>query len=126
MSRVKRGTIHTKRRRNILKQAKGWRFGRSKKLRQAREGIYHAGEHAFTDRKKKKRDFRQLWQVKINAGTRAHDMSYSKFMHALKQAGIGLDRKMLAHIAEHNPEHFETIVKKVQSASKTTPKTPAA
>jgi len=94
--------------------AKGWRFGRSTKLRQAREGILHAGTHAFRNRKNKKRDFRQLWQIRINAIVREHGISYSTFMHSLKSSGIGLNRKMLSHIAENNPEHFEAIVKKTK------------
>jgi len=113
MSRVKRGTIAIKRRRNVLAQVKGYRFGRSKKERQAREAIAHAGAHAFAHRKDKKSDRRRLWQVKINATLREMNMSYSKFMGAMKKKGILLDRKVLADLAENHPTIFAKIVKSV-------------
>ena len=113
MSRVKRGTIAIKRRRNVLAQVKGYRFGRSKKERQAREAIVHAGAHAFAHRKDKKSDRRRLWQVKINATLREMNMSYSKFMGAMKKKGILLDRKVLADLAENHPTIFAKIVKSV-------------
>ncbi|HEY4715125.1 MAG TPA: 50S ribosomal protein L20 [Candidatus Paceibacterota bacterium] len=113
MSRVKRGTIAIKRRRNVLAQVKGYRFGRSKKERQAREAIVHAGAHAFAHRKDKKADRRRLWQVKINATLREMNMSYSKFMGAMKKKGILLDRKVLADLAENHPTIFAKIVKSV-------------
>ncbi len=120
MARVKRGTTSLKRRRNILKQTKGYRFGRSKKERQAREAIAHAGTHAFAHRRDKKNDFRRLWNIRINAAVRAlnagekESASYSKFIGALKKKKIGLDRKILADIAVKNPETFERIVKKTK------------
>jgi len=114
MTRVKRGTISLKRRRNILKQVKGFRFGRSTKEREAREAIYHAGNHAFAHRKKKKNDFRRLWQVQISASVKELGMSYSKFIDALNKKNIGLNRKMLAHLAEHNIETFKNVVAKVK------------
>ncbi|MCD8494730.1 MAG: 50S ribosomal protein L20 [Candidatus Pacebacteria bacterium] len=110
MSRVKRGTIANKRRKNVLKLAKGYRFGRSKKFRQAKEAILHAGNHAFAHRKDKKGDFRRLWTIKINAAVRAFGLSYSRFIDMLKKKDITLDRKVLADIAEHNPQAFENIV----------------
>lgn len=113
MTRVKRGTIATKRRRNILKQAKGFRWGRKSKERQAREALLHAGLHAFNDRRKKKRVFRKLWQVKINAGARLNGMSYSNLINALKQKNIELDRKILAELAEKHPETFTALLNKV-------------
>lgn len=113
MSRVKRGTISLKRRRKVLKQAKGYRFGRSRKERQAKEAIVHAGNHAFAHRKTKKRDFRRLWSVKINAAVRKHGLSYSKFIGLLNKKGIEVNRKMLAEMAEHKPESFDRIVEKV-------------
>ena len=113
MSRVKRGTIAIKRRRNVLAQVKGYRFGRSKKERQAREAIVHAGAHAFAHRKDKKADRRRLWQVKLNATLREMNMSYSKFMGAMKKKGILLDRKVLADLAENHPTIFAKIVKSV-------------
>ena len=111
MTRVKRGTTSIKHRRNILKKAKGYRFGRSKKERQAKEALLHAGVYAFAHRRKKKGDFRQLWQIKINAAVREEGVSYSKFMDALKKKNIGLNRKILAELAEHNPEVFKHIAK---------------
>lgn len=113
MSRVKRGTIALKRRRNVLAQVKGYRFGRSKKERQAHEAIVHAGAHAFAHRKDKKADRRALWQVKINASLREMNMSYSKFMGDIKKKGIMLDRKILADLAENYPESFVRIVKSI-------------
>jgi large subunit ribosomal protein L20 len=114
MTRVKRGTISLKRRRNILKLAKGFRFGRSTKEKQAKEALYHAGNHAFNDRRKKKNNFRQLWQTQIGAAVKEEGLSYSKFIDALKKKNIGLNRKMLAHLAEHEADTFKKIVAKVK------------
>ena len=111
MTRVKRGTTSLKHRKKVLKKAKGYRFGRSTKERQAKEAILHAGVYALAHRRKKKGDFRRLWNIKINAATRKHGVSYSTFINALKKKKIGLNRKMLAHLAEHNPEIFEKILK---------------
>ena len=113
MSRVKKGVRALKRRKNILKQVKGYRFGRSKKKRQAREAIFHAGTYSFAHRRTKKRDARALWQIKINAGVRPLGFSYSAFMSALKKKGILLDRKSLSNLAEHNRETFERLVKQI-------------
>ncbi len=114
MTRVKRGTISLKRRRNILKQVKGFRFGRSTKEREARTAIYHAGNHAFAHRRKKKNDFRRLWQTQISAAVKPLGISYSKFIDALKKKKVGLNRKVLADMAENDPEAFEKIVEKVK------------
>lgn len=114
MTRVKRGTLSLKRRRKVLKQVKGFRFGRSTKEKQAREAIYHAGNHAFAHRRKKKNDFRRLWQTQIGAALLTEGISYSKFIDALKKKNIGLNRKMLAHLAEHEPETFKKIVEKTK------------
>ena len=113
MARVKRGTISIKRRRNVLKQVKGYRFGRSKKERQAHEAIVHAGSYAFAHRKKKKADFRRLFQTRIGAATHISAISYSRFIDMLKKRAVALDRKILALIAEKNPETFERILKTV-------------
>jgi len=102
-----------KRRRNILKAVKGYRFGRSTKERQAKEAISHAGAHAFAHRRKKKNDFRRLWQIKINALARENGISYSKLIGALKKKEIALDRKILADLAENNPETFSKVIKEV-------------
>jgi large subunit ribosomal protein L20 len=114
MTRVKRGIISMKRRRKILRQTKGFRWGRKSKERLAKEALLHAGIHRFHDLRKKKRNFRKLWQIKINAAARQHGMSYSVFMNKLKKANIGLNRKILAEFAEHHPEVFEEIANKVK------------
>jgi large subunit ribosomal protein L20 len=103
-----------KRRRKILRQTKGFRWGRKSKERLAKEALLHAGIHRFHDLRKKKRNFRKLWQIKINAAARQHGMSYSVFMNKLKKANIGLNRKILAEFAEHHPEVFEEIANKVK------------
>jgi len=114
MTRVKRGTISMKRRRNVLSQAKGYRYGRGSKERQAKEAILHAGNHAFAHRRDKKNDFRRLWQIKINAAVRPFGISYSKFIGALKKKNIGLDRKILADLAQSHPEAFEKVVEEAK------------
>lgn len=113
MPRVKRGVISLKRRRRILKLAKGYRFARSKKERAAREAISHAGRHAFAHRRKKKGDFRRLWNVKIGAAVRPFGLSYSRFIGRLKKKGVDLDRKILAGLAQNQPAIFHQIVKEV-------------
>jgi large subunit ribosomal protein L20 len=110
MPRVKRGTIANKHRRNVLKHAKGFKWGRKSKERAAKEALLHAWSHAFRGRKEKKRTFRQLWTVKINAAVRPEGMNYSNFIAALKKAKIKLDRKVLADLAEHEPEVFKKVV----------------
>lgn len=112
MTRVKRGTIGLKRRKNVLKQTKGYRFGRSTKERQAHEAIVHAGAYAFAHRRDKKADARMLWQVQINAAVRELGGTYSKFAGALKKANIEVDRKILATLAQKNPESFKRIYEK--------------
>jgi len=103
-----------KRRRNILRQVKGYRFARSKKERAAREAIVHAGKYAFAHRKDKKADRRRLWQIKIGAALASSGFSYSKFMGVLKKKNIGIDRKILAGLAENNPRTFSQIVAAVK------------
>ena len=110
MTRVKRGTNANKKRAKILKYTKGFRWGRKSKERAAKEALLHAWTHAFEGRKQKKRDYRSLWQVKINAAVRPEGMSYSKFIAGIKKAKIGLDRKILADLAEHEPKIFKKIV----------------
>ena len=110
MTRVKRGTTSLKRRRKTLKYAKGFKWGGKSKERLARERLLHAWSHAFKDRRRKKRDFRRLWQIKINAASRESGMSYSKLIHALKKADIKLDRKVLAELAEKEPMAFKKVV----------------
>ncbi len=113
MSRVKRGTTSNKRRRNVLRAAKGYRFGRSKKEIEAKVALRKAGSYAFAHRKDKKNDFRRMWQVKINAGLRPLGYSYSKFIGTALKKKILLDRKILATLAEHNPETFSRVVTQV-------------
>lgn len=110
MTRVKGGVISLKRRRKVLSQVKGYRFGRSTKERQAREAIAHAGTHAFAHRRDKKGDFRRLFTVRMNAALRPLGISYSKFIGQLKKKNIALDRKVLSQIATDHPEIFEKIV----------------
>jgi large subunit ribosomal protein L20 len=110
MARVKGGIMAQKRRRNILAEAKGYRFGRSKKKREAREAIYHAQLHAFDHRKDKKGDFRRLWTVRINAALMQHGIKYSRFIKLLKDQNIELNRKVLAQLAVENPEAFNRLV----------------
>lgn len=114
MPRVKRGVIHTKNRKNILKKAKGYRWGRSTKIRQAKTAIKKAGANALADRRKKKGVMRRLWQTKLNAAVRKYDLSYSRFIDLLKKKNIELDRKILSDIAENNPNIFEEIIKQIK------------
>ena len=114
MARVKGGTTPNKRRKNILAQTKGYRFGRSNKLREAREAIYHAQLHAFDHRKDKKGDFRRLWIVRINAILRTYDMKYSRFIKALSDKNIELDRKVLATLAKDRPEEFKRVMEAIK------------
>ena len=115
MSRVKRGVSALKRRRNILSQVKGYRFGRSKKERIAREAIFHAGSYAFKHRRAKKRDFRTLWALRINAAVRPLGFSYSRFIDALKKNNITLDRKSLAQLGKEYPETLARLVKSIKA-----------
>ena len=110
MPRVKRGVQANRRRKRLLKHAKGFMWTRKSKYRQAKEGLLHAWSFQFADRKKKKRDFRRLWQIKINAAARQNGLTYSKLINQLKKANIELDRKILSYLAEHEPEVFKKIV----------------
>ncbi len=116
MTRVKGGTTSLKRRRKVLKHAKGYKWSGKSKERQARERLLHAWSHAFKDRRRKKREFRRLWQIKINAASRQNGVSYSKFIAALKRAKIELDRKVLAELAERHPEAFKKVVETALSS----------
>ncbi|HRH31629.1 MAG TPA: 50S ribosomal protein L20 [Candidatus Paceibacterota bacterium] len=110
MPRVKGGVHALKRRRKILGRAKGFRFGRGTKESAARDALSHAGAYSFAHRKDKKSDRRRLWQVKINAGSRAEGISFSKLMGALKKKNVGLNRKILAELAEFRPETFKKVI----------------
>jgi len=109
MTRVKRGTIANKRRKNILSQVKGYRFGRSTKERMAKDAIAHAGTYAFAHRRDKKSDKRRLWQVQINAAVRELGLTYSVFIDKLKKANIEVDRKILSTLAQSSPDSFKRI-----------------
>jgi large subunit ribosomal protein L20 len=109
MPRVKRGTMHNKRRRNILKTVKGFQLGRKKLIKLAKTAATKAGQHAYRDRKKKKRNFRQLWNIKINAGARQNNLTYSQIINKLKTNNITLNRKILADLAEHHPYVFKKL-----------------
>ncbi len=114
MTRVKRAVLATKRRKKVLSQTKGFRWQRKSKERAAKEALLHAGRHAFQDRRKKKRNYRALWNTKINAGSRAEGVSYSVLMDKFKKAGIILNRKVLAELAEKHPALFQKIVVSVK------------
>lgn len=114
MVRVKRGVIAHKKREKLLKYAKGFRWGRKSKERLAREALLHAWSHAFVGRKRKKRDARRLWQIKINAAARAHEISYSAFIALLHKKDVLLDRKILAELAQHHPHAFTKLVESVR------------
>ena len=107
--RVKRGFKARRRRNKVLTLAKGFRGGRSKLYRTAADSVDKALMYAFRDRRARKRDFRKLWIVRINAGARMNDLSYSKFMHGLKMAGCELDRKVLADLAVSDPAGFSQL-----------------
>ena len=114
MTRVKKAVNALKYRRNLLKMTKGYRGGRSKKERQAQEAVFHAGMHAFAHRRDKKNDFRKLWNVKINAASRPLGITYSKLINSMKKKGVMIDRKILADLAENNPETFARVVDAVK------------
>ncbi len=114
MARVKRSKIAMKHRRNVLKRAKGYQFGRSKKEVEAKVALRKAGAHAFAHRRDKKNDMRKLWNVKMNASLRELGTTYSKFINALKLKNIILNRKILADLAENNGEVFKKIVEAVK------------
>lgn len=114
MARVKRGTISNKSRKYVLKQAKGYRFGRSKTERLAKQAIWRAGNYAFAHRRRKKGDFRKLWTIRLNAAVRPFGLSYSKFIDALAKKNVGLNRKVLSELAQQHPTAFEAVVSHVK------------
>jgi len=110
MTRVKRGVSAHRKREKLLKETKGYRWGRKSKEKAAREALLKARTYQYRDRRNKKRDFRRLWQIKINAAARKNGTTYSQLIYALKQKNIGLDRKILADLAENEPKTFSQIV----------------
>ena len=117
MPRVKKAVKSRARRKKILSAAKGYRGGRGTLLRTAKETVERALKFAYRDRKQKKRDFRSLWIMRINAAARQNELSYSKFMHGLKKANITLDRRALANLAIENPEAFAELARIVKEAA---------
>jgi large subunit ribosomal protein L20 len=116
MSRVKSNVVRLKRKKQIMKAARGAYGGRSKLWKAAKETVERGWRYAYRDRKNKKRDFRRLWIMRINAGARQHDMSYSVFINGLKLAGIEIDRKILADIAVRDSQAFASIAEQVRGA----------
>src|ERR1051325_6182249 len=116
MPRAKRGNKRLEKRKKILSLAKGYRGPKSKLYRSAKESVERALNFAYTGRKLKKRDFRRLWIVRINAACRLNDMKYSQFMHGLSLAGIELDRKVLADMAVKQPEAFAAVAAQARDA----------
>lgn len=113
MARVKRGNVARKRRKKLLKLAKGFSGSLSKLYRPAQQALLHAGIYAYKDRRLKKRDFRKLWILRINAALIEHGISYSKFMGLCKKNNVQLNRKVLAELAANNTEVFNLIVKEI-------------
>ena len=116
MARVKRGVVARRRHKKIISRAKGYYNARRKVFRVAKQAVIKAGQYAYIGRKQKKRQFRALWIVRINAGARAFGLSYSRLMNGLKKAGITLDRKVLADIAVHDIKAFGAVAEKAKAA----------
>ena len=116
MPRVKRGTVRRAKRKKILARAKGFFQTKSKLYRSAKESVDTALKYAFVGRRRKKRDFRRLWIVRINAAAREHGLSYSAFIQGLEAAGVTLDRKMLADLAAREPKAFAVLAEQAKQA----------
>jgi large subunit ribosomal protein L20 len=116
MPRVTSAVARNKRKKKILKAAKGYFGGRKNLYKTAKDAVEKGWEHAYRDRKKKKRNFRSLWITRINAAAREHDLSYSRFMNGLKEAGVELDRKALADLAVRNPKAFAALVDRAKES----------
>jgi len=116
MSRVKGGNVSRKRRQKVLDRAKGFRGARSKLFRTAKNAVIKALTYSYRDRKRRKRDFRKLWIIRINAAVREHGLSYSKFVDGLKKANIVMDRRVLANLAAEDTAAFAEIVNAVKIA----------
>ncbi|MEH6456878.1 MAG: 50S ribosomal protein L20 [Cocleimonas sp.] len=116
MARVKRGVTARAKHKKVLKKAKGYYGARSRVFRVATQAVTKAGQYAYRDRRQKKRQFRRLWIVRINAAARMFDLSYSRFMDGLNKANIEVDRKMLADLAVNDIDAFEQIAEKAKAA----------
>ncbi len=110
MARVKRGVIKTKKRRKLLKLAKGYKWGRKNTKRRAKEAVLHSFQHSYQGRKQKKRDFRRLWNVRLNAILRTLGSKYSEFIHLLKNNQVELNRKVLSELAKDYPQTFSQLL----------------
>lgn len=116
MARVKRGVVAHARHKKVLKQAKGYYGARRKVYRVAKQAVIKAGQYAYRDRRQRKRQFRRLWIVRINAAARQFGMSYSRFMDGLNKAGIEVDRKVLADLAVHDIAAFGVLAEKAKAS----------
>ena len=116
MPRVKRGTKRHAKRLKILKRAKGYRLTKSKLYRSAKESVERALKFSYRDRRARKRDFRSLWIIRIGAAARKHELSYNRFIHGLKQAGVELDRKVLADLAVRDKSGFANLAERAKQA----------
>ena len=117
MARIKRGVQARARHKKVLKVAKGYRGARSRVFRVAKQAVVRAAQYSYRDRRRRKRDFRSLWIVRINAAARQHGFSYSRLIHALSAAGIALDRKALADLAVSDEQGFAAVVEEARKAS---------
>ncbi len=118
MPRVKGGTVTRQRRKRILKLAKGYYGGKHSLFKTAKQQVMKSGQYAYRDRRQKKRDFRKLWIARINAAARVNDLSYSRFMHGLKLAGVEVNRKMLADVAINDEKAFAQLAEQAKAALK--------
>jgi len=122
MPRVKRGTINKKKHKKVLELAKGYRGAKSRVFRRANEQVLHSLSYAYRDRRQRRRDFRKLWIIRINAAARQNGISYSRFMNGLKAANIEIDRKVLADMAVHDGPGFTRLAEMVKSQVAEAPK----
>ncbi len=113
--RTTKGAARTRAKRRLYRRAKGYRGGRKNLLRTTKETLLRAGAYAYRDRRVRKREFRRLWIIRINAAVRARGLRYSEFIHGLQLAGIELDRKTLSEMAIHDPTGFDAVVEKVKA-----------
>ena len=116
MARVKRSVHAKKKRREVLRKAKGYFGSRSRRYRMAKEQLLHSGQYAYRDRRDRKGQFRRLWIARIGAGARQNGLSYSQLIHGLQRAGVELDRKALADLAVHHPAAFAQLVQTAKDA----------
>ena len=114
MARVKRGVESRRKHKKVLKLAKGYRGARSRTFKVAKQAVTRAGQYAYRDRRVKKRSFRSLWIIRINAACRIHDMNYSEFISKLKSNNININRKVLADLAVNHPDEFKKMIEKIK------------